>query len=109
LVKLKVPEILEDNGRHRHAQGAEVILRRHFFLPRRIHQETNQAARQILRAARGVKLNSNLFAIGHLPEIDKIGAHDRHAVGARKVRNSTAAGGGRIGHDRNRRALEQSG
>ena len=91
-------QVFQDDGGHGHAQCSKVILRRHFFLPGRIHQKTNQGARQVLCVSRFVKVDCDLFALSHLAEIGQIGAHNRHTVGASQVGNSAAASGGRIGH-----------
>ncbi len=104
-----MPQILQHDRRHGHAQRCEIVLCRHFLLPGRITQEAGKATGQILRVTRLVKLDCDLFAFRHLAEIRKIGAKDWHAVGARQMRHSAAAGRGGVRHHRDRRTLEKSG
>jgi hypothetical protein len=92
LIEFKMPQIFQDDRGHRHAKGCEIVLRRHLLLFRRIAQEPGQAVCEILRISRLVKLNRDLFALGHLSKIRKIGTEDWHAIGAGQVSNSTATG-----------------
>jgi hypothetical protein len=83
-------QIFQNNRRHRHAQSSRKILDCHGLLFFRVGQEVNQALSQILRTPRFIKLNRQLFTVGHLAEIGKIGAYNRNAVSASQMRHATA-------------------
>jgi hypothetical protein len=84
-------QVLEHDGGHGHAQRGREILHRHRLLLVGIGQEIDQPLRQVLRAAGFIKLNRQLFAVGHLAKICQIGAHNRNAIGACQVGHSTAS------------------
>jgi hypothetical protein len=102
-------KIFQHNRRHCHAQGCRKVLHCHRLLLSRIRQKTNQAVCQVLSIAGLIKLHRQLFAIRHLPEIRKIGAHDRHSIGTGKMRDTTAPGRRGIRHHGDRSTLKQNG
>jgi hypothetical protein len=84
-------QVLEHNRGHGHAQRGGEVLHRHRLLLVRIGQEIDQPLSQVLRAAGFIKLNGQFFAVGHLAEICKVGAHDRNSVGACQVGYAAAS------------------
>jgi hypothetical protein len=84
-------QVLQHNGGHGHAQRGREVLDRHGLLLLGIGQKIDQPLRQVLRAARFIKLNGKLFAVGHLAKIREVGAHDRNPIGACQVRDSAAS------------------
>jgi hypothetical protein len=100
-------QIFQDDGRHRHAQRGGKILHRHSVLLFLIGQKVNQAIRQILRAARLIELDRELFAIGHLAKICQVRTHDRYPISARQMGYSAATCRRRVRHYSNRRTLEK--
>jgi hypothetical protein len=102
-MNLKVPQIFLHHVGHCHAQGSREILRCHGLLFRWILQQLNKAIGKTLRAARREKVDGEFLAQRHLAEIREIGANNRYAIGAGKMRNPAASGGGGIWHDCNRR------
>lgn len=102
-----MPQIFVHDVRHRHAQRGGEILRRHGLLPLFILQQFDQAIRQTLRVSRWVKLDREIFTLRHLPEVRKVCRHDRHAIRAGQVGNTTASRGRRVRHDCHARTLKQ--
>jgi hypothetical protein len=89
--QVKVPQILLDDGRHRHAQRSRKILGCHGLLLCQVGKKTNQACSQILRVPRLIKFDCQFFPICHLSKIRQVGAYNRHAISARQVCNPAAA------------------
>jgi hypothetical protein len=87
-----MPQVLEHNGRHGHAQSGGEVLHRHRLLLLGVGEEIDQPLCQVLRAAGFIKLNGQVFAVGHLAEIRQVRAHDRNPVGACQVGHSAASG-----------------
>jgi hypothetical protein len=75
-------QIFLNDRRHRHPKSRRKILHGHGLLPFRIRQQTNQAPGQVHRISRLVKLNRYFLSVGHLTEILKVRAGNRHSVGA---------------------------
>ncbi len=107
LLQFEMPQIFENDIRHRHAKGCGKILLGHRTLLGWISEEADETSGQIRGIAGLVKLNRHPFAVGHLAKILEIGAHDGNAVSASQVRNSAATGRRRVGHHGNRRALKK--
>jgi hypothetical protein len=107
LLKLEVPQIFLHDVGHGHAQRRGEVLCRHGVLFVRILQQPRQAIRQSFCIPRRIELYRQFFTLCHLPEVRKISTDHRHAKGTRQMRHTAAAGGGRIRHHRDARALEQ--
>jgi hypothetical protein len=69
----------------------------------------DQAVGKTLSIPWRIKLDSELFSLRHLPEVNQIGANDRYTISARQVRDAAASRGRRVGHDRDGGALKQIG
>jgi hypothetical protein len=106
LVQFEMAQVFLDNGRHGHAQGGGKVLHCHLLLLFRVGQEFNQTTSEVEGGTWFVEFNCYIFALRHLPEIYKIRANDGHAVCAGQMRDTAAPRRGRVGHDRDRRALE---
>ncbi len=107
LLQFEVAQIFQDNVGHRHTQSHGKILLRHGLLFRRIREKSNQALRQIVGVTGLIELNRHALPVGHLAEIFKVCADNRHAVSACQVRHSATSGRRGIRHHRDRRALEK--
>jgi hypothetical protein len=82
LLKLEVAKIFLHDIRHGHAQRGREILCSHLLLLLGIPQQVHDALGKALRASRGIKLDCQLFALRHLPEVRQISGNHRHTVGA---------------------------
>lgn len=92
LLQFKMAQILEHNGWHGHAQCGREILNCHGLLLVGVSEEIYQALRQILGAARFIKLDRKFFSVGHLAKIGEVRTHDRNAVGTGEVGDAAAPG-----------------
>ncbi len=102
-------QVFENDRGHGHAKSRREILHRHGLLPFRVGQKLNQAAGQIQRISSFVKFDRQLFAVGHLAEIRKVGANDGYSVGTSQMCDAAATSRRGIGHDCNRGPLEEMG
>jgi hypothetical protein len=93
-------QVLQYDRGHGHAQRGGEILHGHRLLLLGVGQKIDQPLREVLRAARFVKLNGEFFPVRHLAEICQVGAHDRNPVGACQVRHSAASRRRRVRHYR---------
>jgi hypothetical protein len=82
LLKFEVPQVFLHDIGHSHPQPSREVLHRHPVLLLRVLEKIKQAVCQSLGISRGVELNCQLFALGHLPEIGDIGGDNRNAVRA---------------------------
>jgi hypothetical protein len=106
LLKFEVAKIFLHDVWHGHAQRRREILCPHPLLLLRVLQQVHDALGKALSASRGIKLDSHLFPLRHLPEVRQISGNHWYAVGAGQVSHTAAARGRRIGHDCNSRALK---
>lgn len=106
-LQFEVTQILLYYSGHGHTQCGRKVLQRHRTQLVGTLQKARQGVGQIPGIAGTVELDGQIFFIGHLPEVLKIGANDRHTIGARQVRHAAAAGGRRIGHYQRRGGLKK--
>jgi len=68
-------------------------LRRHRELFLAILQHFDQAISEALRITRRIKLDCQVFTVGHLPKIRQVGANDGHSVSARQMGDAAGSRG----------------
>jgi len=90
LLKLKVPEIFLHDVGHCHAQRRREVLLCHRPLFFGILKELGQAVRKASCISGRIKLNRQVLALCHLPEVAQVCADDGHAVGTSQVCDSAA-------------------
>jgi hypothetical protein len=101
-------QVFLDDGWHGHAKRSREILHGHGLLLFLIRQKVYQAICQIRRAAGFVEFHRELFPLAHLAKVGKVGAYDRHAVGAGQVSDTAATGRRGIRHYRDRGPLKKT-
>jgi hypothetical protein len=101
LLKFEVAKIFLHDVGHRHAQPRGEILDRHRLQLLRIFEQVGQTIRQSLNIPWRIKLNCQLLALRHLPEVEQIRANNRHSIRARQVSHSAASRRRRIWHHGN--------